>query len=194
MARSESPEEIERDIAARRDALGHTLDTLQTRVAPGALAEEAGAVVRGAGADLVGAAGRMAARNPMAVALILGGVAWLALRESGALSSGPPERKAARRAAHGLSDQPGVAAGSRVEATDATAAPLPPGHRRLRGPTGADRSAALKRHAEAQAARAEEVLAYERTRAARKAELERAAREAGTASHAPPSAGPGTKP
>lgn len=186
MARNESPEEIERDIAARRDALVHTLDRLQTRVAPGALAEEARALVRGAGADLVGAAGRMAARNPLPVALILGGVAWLALKESGALPSGRPERKTARRAPHGLSDRPGVAA--------ATSAPLPPGDRRLHGATGADRSAALKRHAEAQAARAEAILAYERTRAARKAELERAAREAGTASHAPPSAGPGTKP
>ncbi|MFP4406347.1 DUF3618 domain-containing protein, partial [Rhodosalinus sp.] len=84
MAQSETPEAIERDIAERRDALARTLQEVQGRVAPGALAEEAGAALRGSGGELAARAGRVAARNPLAVALILGGVAWLALKESGA--------------------------------------------------------------------------------------------------------------
>jgi hypothetical protein len=194
VAQSESPEAIERDIAERRDALGRTLEELQSRVAPGALADEAGAALRDTSAELAGKAGRIAARNPLALALILGGVAWLALGESGAAPSRSGARKAARRSARGVSDHPVAAGGAAAAATGVAAATLPPVRRRLRRAAGDERSTALQRHAEAEAARAEAILTYERARAAREAELDRAAREAGTATHAPPAAGLGTAP
>ncbi|MFP4568862.1 DUF3618 domain-containing protein [Rhodosalinus sp.] len=193
MAQSETPEAIERDIAERRDALARTLQEVQGRVAPGALAEEAGAALRGSGAELAGKAGRVAARNPLAIALILGGIAWLALNESGAAPSGGSARKAVDRAKRGVSDHPVAAGGAAAVAAGASIAAAPPVRRRLRRAAGSGSPAALHRHAEAEAARAEAILVYECARAAHEAELDRAAREAGTASHAPPPApGPGS--
>lgn len=193
MARSETPEAIERDIAERRDALARTLQEVQGRVAPGALAEEAGSALRDSGAELAGKARRIAARNPLAVALILGGIAWLALSESGAAPSGRSTRKAADRAKRRVSDHPVAAGGAAAVAAGASVAAAPPVRQRLRR-AAADGRFALHRHAEAEAARAEAILAYERARAAREADLDRAAREAGTATHAPPAAGLGTAP
>ncbi len=107
----ERPQDIERDIEARREELATTLEALHERVSPKGIAEGLGYALRDESGDLLAAAGRVARRNPMAVALIAAGAAWLAfgpdlfdpdderreqgrLRRPGDRSTAPPRRRA----------------------------------------------------------------------------------------------------
>lgn len=109
--RRERPDEIERDINARRDDLAATLDALQDRASPRVLAKEVGHALKDEGADMLDAAIRMARRNPVAVAMIAAGVAWLAFGSDAAGPQRPRRRNAAesrRRhpAAHAAGNRP----------------------------------------------------------------------------------------
>ena len=67
----------ERDVADARDDLRATLDELEGRLDPSALMDQAMAYVRGDGQRYVAAVKREAQLNPMAVALVGVGAAWL---------------------------------------------------------------------------------------------------------------------
>ncbi|RDC69921.1 DUF3618 domain-containing protein [Rhodovulum sp. 12E13] len=88
--RRERPDEIERDIEARRDDLAATLDALQDRASPRGLAEGVGHALKDEGGEMLDAAIRVARRNPVAVAMIAAGVAWLAF---GPDTAGPQDRR-----------------------------------------------------------------------------------------------------
>ena len=75
----ERPEEIARDIERQRQALGKTLATLQTRVAPDRVAAAAVSRVARAGQSVTAATLSRARKRPVAVGLIAAGAAWLAL-------------------------------------------------------------------------------------------------------------------
>ena len=96
--RRERPDDIERDIEARRDDLAATLDALQDRASPRVLAEGVGHALKDEGGDLLEAALRMARRNPVAVAMIAAGVAWLAFGPDTAGPKTPRRRDPAERA------------------------------------------------------------------------------------------------
>lgn len=96
--RRERPDDIERDIEARRDDLASTLDALQDRASPRVLAEGVGHALKDEGGDLLDAALRMARRNPVAVAMIAAGVAWLAFGPDTAGPKAPRRRDPAERA------------------------------------------------------------------------------------------------
>lgn len=91
----ERPDQIERDIEARRDDLAATLDALQDRASPRVLAAGVGHALKDEGADVLDAAFRVARRNPVAVAMIAAGVAWLAFGPDTASSQRPRRRNAA---------------------------------------------------------------------------------------------------
>jgi hypothetical protein len=74
----ERPRDIETDIEARRDDLAATLEELQARASPRALVTGVGHALRDESDDVLALAGRAARRNPLAVAMIAAGVAWLA--------------------------------------------------------------------------------------------------------------------
>ncbi|MEE4119745.1 MAG: DUF3618 domain-containing protein [Paracoccaceae bacterium] len=96
--RRERPDEIERDIEARRDDLAVTLDALQDRASPRVLAEGVGHALRDEGEDMLIAAARLVRRNPVAVAMIAAGAAWLALGPDMADRQRPRRRGPAKRA------------------------------------------------------------------------------------------------
>ncbi|MFP3940004.1 MAG: DUF3618 domain-containing protein [Thermoanaerobaculia bacterium] len=80
--RNRSPDEIRREIDRDREELDVTVEALQGRLAPGALAEEAWARVRrtlgGRGAGL----GRAATTHPVPLALIGAGLGWLVVESA----------------------------------------------------------------------------------------------------------------
>ena len=77
-----SSEQLEREAEATRARIAATLGELRTRISPGQMLDEAIDYARdGSGADLVRNLGRQAADNPMPVALLGAGLAWLMLAQ-----------------------------------------------------------------------------------------------------------------
>jgi hypothetical protein len=154
---TERPDEIERDIAARREALAQTLDALQERAGPEQLAQAGAAAAAQEGERLLGAALRAARRNPLATAMVAAGLAWLAFgpepeaprgRGAGRGGASPPTRPRGTRPAPPLSGpRPtagrGALAGRRA-APAGDPGGLPAGRRPVATPPGpgAARSAA----------------------------------------------------
>ena len=69
---------IERDVEARRADLRGTLDELRDRMTPGQVLDEAWQFARGSGGgDYVRNLGTSVRNNPLPVALIGAGIAWL---------------------------------------------------------------------------------------------------------------------
>jgi hypothetical protein len=108
MARGESPDDIERDMEARREDLAQTLERLQDKVAPERLVQHAAHALQDEGAILARAVLRRAGANPVATAMVAAGLAWLifgpderALRPAPArtrgLRSAPPAPAVERR-------------------------------------------------------------------------------------------------
>jgi hypothetical protein len=87
MARSKKdPEAIERDIEATRDRIDSTLSELGDRLSPGQLLDQALAYVRDGAAGprrFASNLGRTVQDNPVPVALVGIGLAWLAFRPDG---------------------------------------------------------------------------------------------------------------
>lgn len=74
-----SPDEIEADLNETRARMEADLEALQDRLSPGYLMDEAMRYVRGGGAaEYFRNLGEMAKRNPMPLALVGTGLAWLA--------------------------------------------------------------------------------------------------------------------
>lgn len=74
------PEEIERDIERTRAEVSSTIDAIQEKLTPGEMMDQALQYIRGSGGgDFGRALGRAVRDNPMPVALIGVGLAWLAM-------------------------------------------------------------------------------------------------------------------
>lgn len=74
----QSPEQIENDIAQTRMEMGRTLDHIQRKLSPGQMVDEGIAYLRNSGAgDFTSNFGVTVKNNPMPVALLSVGVAWL---------------------------------------------------------------------------------------------------------------------
>src|SRR3569623_845703 len=77
-----SSEQLEREAASTRAQIAATLAELRTRISPGQMLDEAIDYARdGNGADMVRSLGRQAADNPMPVALLGAGLAWLMMAQ-----------------------------------------------------------------------------------------------------------------
>lgn len=75
-----SPEEIEREIAQTRAEISHTIDAIANRFSANALVDQAINYVRsGSGAEFGKSLGTAVIKNPLPVALIGLGLAWLAI-------------------------------------------------------------------------------------------------------------------
>lgn len=71
------PEQLAREIDTTRANLGQTLDALQARLSPGQLLDEAMRTFRGPAGEFARNLGTQVRDNPLPVALIGAGVAWL---------------------------------------------------------------------------------------------------------------------
>ncbi|MEM7567034.1 MAG: DUF3618 domain-containing protein, partial [Pseudomonadota bacterium] len=89
---NKSPEQIEAEVEATRARVSHTLDEIQDRMAPGELFEQAVTFARENGAaDMARNLGRDLRDNPLPLALVGAGLAWLAF------SSGRPQTRTVYR-------------------------------------------------------------------------------------------------
>ncbi len=77
MSSTQTPDEIERDIAHERAALSETLDDLQSRLSLEGVVQQAGDYLRGNGGDIGQSVARSVKENPIALALTGIGLAWL---------------------------------------------------------------------------------------------------------------------
>lgn len=83
------PEEIESDIARTRAEVSSTIDAIQSKLTPGQMMDQALQYLRGSGASEFGAnLGRSVRDNPMPVALVGVGLAWM-MMTSGRNGPGP---------------------------------------------------------------------------------------------------------
>lgn len=73
-----SPEQIERDLAAKRSRIDDTIDALQEKLSPGQLLDQGLGYLRGGGASEFGSnLGRTVRDNPVPIALVGIGLTWL---------------------------------------------------------------------------------------------------------------------
>jgi len=78
---TKSSEEIEREVEATRGDLDRTVEALKEKMSPGPLFDEASRVMGGASNQLLTKVVEQARENPMPIALIGFGLAWLALSQ-----------------------------------------------------------------------------------------------------------------
>ena len=74
-----SPEQIERELEEHRAEISRTIEAIQYKITPGQLATDAYGYVRDSSGDFVKNLGTAAKSNPVPVALIGLGIAWLML-------------------------------------------------------------------------------------------------------------------
>jgi hypothetical protein len=80
-----SPEEVERDVEKTREKLDATVEALKSKMSPGQLLDEAmSAFGGGSGGQMFNNLGSQIRDNPLPVALIGAGVAWLMMGSGGA--------------------------------------------------------------------------------------------------------------
>ena len=73
-----SAEEIEREVEATRAGLDDAIDALKSKMSPGQIIDELSQSLKGAGGgEMLGNLGAQVKDNPLAVAMIGAGVAWL---------------------------------------------------------------------------------------------------------------------
>jgi hypothetical protein len=77
-ADARSPEEIERDLEQTRMQITRTIDAIQSRLTPGQVFQEVYDLARGGPTDYVRNLGLAAKNNPVPLALVGVGLAWLA--------------------------------------------------------------------------------------------------------------------
>lgn len=78
-----SSEDIEREVESARDDLDRTVEALKDKMTPGQLIDEVSRSFKGGGAgDLLGNLGGQVRENPMALAMIGAGMAWLMMGRS----------------------------------------------------------------------------------------------------------------
>lgn len=80
-----SSEDIEREVESARNELDRTVDALKDKMSPGQLIDEISRSFKGGGAgELMDNLGAQVRENPMALAMIGAGMAWLMMGKSGA--------------------------------------------------------------------------------------------------------------
>lgn len=85
-----TPESIERDIARTREQMSATIDQLQSKMSPGQLLDQGLDYLRSSGAGDFGSnLGRSVRDNPLPVALVGVGLAWLMASGRSAAASSP---------------------------------------------------------------------------------------------------------
>ena len=110
MADTRTPEEIERDIERERAQLTNTIDTLQDRFSLDGMARQVSEHLRDNGGEIARNFSATIKENPVAVALVGAGLAWLALgnssagRQIGAYASTATRRVTGEDEAHVESD------------------------------------------------------------------------------------------
>ncbi|MDP1598533.1 DUF3618 domain-containing protein [Phenylobacterium sp.] len=78
-----SSEDVEREVEAAREDLDRTVEALKDKMTPGQLIDELGRTFKGGGAgELMGNLGVQVRENPMALAMIGAGMAWLMMGKS----------------------------------------------------------------------------------------------------------------
>lgn len=84
---SRTPEEIERDIEREREAMRANINTLQRKFSMEGIMTDVSDMLRGRSSDIGRVARETLGRNPVAVAMIGAGVAWLMLSKGGSNGS-----------------------------------------------------------------------------------------------------------
>jgi hypothetical protein len=82
-----SPEEIERELEQTRDEIGRTLEAIQYKITPGQLASDAYGYMRGNTTEFARNLGVAAKNNPVPIALMSIGLAWLVMGGGGGTAS-----------------------------------------------------------------------------------------------------------
>ncbi|CAN7616915.1 DUF3618 domain-containing protein [Phenylobacterium sp. LjRoot164] len=78
-----SSEDIEREVESARDDLDRTVDALKEKMSPGQMIDEISRSFKGGGAgEMMGNLGAQVRENPMALAMIGAGMAWLMMGKS----------------------------------------------------------------------------------------------------------------
>ena len=78
-----SSEDVEREVEAAREDLDRTVEALKDKMTPGQLIDELSRTFKGGGAgELMGNLGVQVRENPMALAMIGAGMAWLMMGKS----------------------------------------------------------------------------------------------------------------
>lgn len=84
-----SPETLEQEINAKRESISHIVDSLESRLTPGQLFDQALAYTKGNGGEFFGNLGTTLKNNPVPTALTALGLAWLALNQNRPFNPGP---------------------------------------------------------------------------------------------------------
>lgn len=83
-----SSQDIEREVESARDELDRTVDALKEKMSPGQLIDEISRSFKGGGAgEMMDNLGVQVRENPMALAMIGAGMAWLMMGKNGAKST-----------------------------------------------------------------------------------------------------------
>jgi ElaB/YqjD/DUF883 family membrane-anchored ribosome-binding protein len=124
---SPDPRDIERDLERERASLASTLDALSDRVSVEHMASEALGMLKSHAGSATTTVDRLMRENPLAVALIGAGVAWLLLgkRPGSGAGSGASQAGAAAGAAPAAEAAPGGRAADGTGAAAADHAPAP---------------------------------------------------------------------
>ncbi len=106
-------EEIEREVEAARGDLDRTVDALKDKMSPGQLIDELTRGLKGgSGGEMLNTLGVQARENPMALAMIGAGVAWLMMgRSDGGGSTEPSPYRTPDSASFAPAPQPNDAGG-----------------------------------------------------------------------------------
>ncbi|MBA1200337.1 DUF3618 domain-containing protein [Pseudomonas capeferrum] len=109
-----SPEELEQEINAKRASISNLVDSLESRMSPGQLFDQALSFTKGNGGEFYSNLCTTLKNNPVPTALTAVGVAWLALNQNRPFNPGPAHQ------GPGLGDKLGSAVDS-VKGAFATA-------------------------------------------------------------------------
>lgn len=107
---TKSSEDIEREVEAARGDLDRTVEALKDKMSPGQLIDELTRSFKGGGAgDVMSNLGAQVRENPMALAMIGAGMAWLMTGKAGAAAPDTLARNAPAQGADASSILGGVA-------------------------------------------------------------------------------------
>lgn len=107
-----SSEDVEREVEAARDDLDRTVEALKDKMTPGQLIDELSRTFKGGGAgELMGNLGAQVRDNPMALAMIGAGMAWLMMGKSDRVATDTAARAYQTNAEVGAAPSTATAAG-----------------------------------------------------------------------------------
>lgn len=84
-----SPDELEREIDAKRASISNIVDSLESRFTPGQLFDQALSYTKGNGGEFFQNLGTTLKNNPVPTVLTSVGLAWLAMNQNKPFSPGP---------------------------------------------------------------------------------------------------------